>query len=50
LLSNSDTVGHQIRLFKRTLEEAEKVFADKDAKNLQALLDEAKENRDRLSA
>jgi prephenate dehydrogenase len=50
LLSNSDAVCHQIRLFKRTLEEAEKVLADKDAKNLQALLDEAKENRDRLSA
>ncbi|MBV8329024.1 MAG: prephenate dehydrogenase/arogenate dehydrogenase family protein [Verrucomicrobia bacterium] len=50
LLSNSDAVGHEIRLFKRKLEEAEKVLADKDAKNLQALLDEAKQNRDRLSA
>jgi prephenate dehydrogenase len=40
----------EIRLFKRALAEAEKVLADKDAKNLQALLDEAKENRDRLSA
>ena len=39
-----------IRLFKRALAEVEKVLADKDAKNLQALLDEAKENRDRLSA
>jgi prephenate dehydrogenase len=50
LLSNADAVGHQIRLFKRALLEAEKVLADKDAKNLQALLDAAKENRDRLSA
>ena len=50
LLSNAEAVGNQIRLFKRALAEAEKVLADKDAKNLQALLDEAKENRDRLSA
>jgi prephenate dehydrogenase len=50
LLSNADAVAHQIRLFRKALVEAEKFLTDKDAKNLQALLDEAKENRDRLSA
>jgi prephenate dehydrogenase len=50
LLSNAEAVAKQIRLFKQALAEAEKVLADKDAKNLQALLDAAKENRDRLSA
>jgi prephenate dehydrogenase len=49
LLSNADAVGRQLRLFKQALSGAEKVLAEKDAKNLQALLDEAKENRDRIS-
>jgi prephenate dehydrogenase len=50
LVSNADAVGHQIQIFRQALIKAEKMLADKDAKNLQALLDEAKENRDRLSA
>jgi prephenate dehydrogenase len=35
--------------FKRELEEAITLLAEKDRKKLQALLDDAKENRDRLS-
>jgi prephenate dehydrogenase len=49
LLSNADAVGEQLQLFRRALEEAEILLAKKDAKNLQALLDDAKQNRDRLS-
>jgi len=48
-LSNSDAVQEQLRAFKRELEEAMVLLAEKDAKKLQALLDDAKENRDRLS-
>jgi hypothetical protein len=36
-------------LFKAELEEALALLALKDTKKLQALLDEAKQNRDRLS-
>ena len=50
LLSNADAVGEQMQLFRRALEEAEALLAKQDAKNLQALLDDAKQNRDRLSA
>jgi len=49
LLSNADAVQEQLRAFKRELEEAMVLLAEKDAKKLQALLDDAKENRDRLS-
>jgi prephenate dehydrogenase len=49
LLSNADAVGEQMQLFRRALEEAEALLAKQDAKNLQALLDDAKQNRDRLS-
>jgi len=49
LLSNADALGAQVRLFRCALEEAESLLAKKDAKNLQALLDDAKQNRDRLS-
>jgi prephenate dehydrogenase len=49
LLSNADAVQEHLHAFKRALEEAITLLAEKDAKKLQALLDEAKENRDRLS-
>jgi prephenate dehydrogenase len=49
LLSNADALQEQLRLFKGELEEALALLALKDTKKLQALLDEAKENRDRLS-
>jgi prephenate dehydrogenase len=49
LLSNADALQEQLRLFKAELEEALALLALKDTKKLQALLDEAKENRDRLS-
>jgi len=49
LLSNADAVQKQLRAFKRELEEAIALLAEKDCKKLQALLDDAKENRDRLS-
>ena len=49
LLSNADAVQEHLRAFKRELEEAITLLDEKDAKKLQALLDEAKENRDRLS-
>jgi prephenate dehydrogenase len=42
-------VQEQLYGFKRELEEAVALLAERDAKKLQALLDEAKENRDRLS-
>ncbi len=50
LLSNADAIEEQIVLFKRGLERVETLLAQKDAKNLQALLDDAKQNRDRLLA
>ena len=49
LLSNAEAVQEQLYGFKRELEEAIALLAERDAKKLQALLDEAKENRDRLS-
>jgi prephenate dehydrogenase len=49
LLSNADAVQEHLGAFKRELEEAMTLLAEKDAKKLQALLDVAKENRDRLS-
>ena len=49
LLSNSDAVQQHLLAFKKLLEEAGILLAEKDAKKLQALLDEAKQNRDRLS-
>jgi prephenate dehydrogenase len=49
LLSNADAVQEHLRAFNRELEEALSLLAEKDAKKLQALLDDAKENRDRLS-
>ena len=49
LLSNVDAVQEQLRTFKTGLEEAIALLAERDAKKLQALLDDAKENRDRLS-
>jgi prephenate dehydrogenase len=49
LLSNAEAVREQLYGFKRELEEAIALLAERDAKKLQALLDEAKENRDRLS-
>jgi prephenate dehydrogenase len=49
LLSNSDAVAEQVRLFRRALDDAERLLLKKDARNLQALLDDAKQNRDRLS-
>jgi prephenate dehydrogenase len=49
LLSNAEAVQEHLRGFKRQLEEAIILLAEKDGKKLQALLDEAKENRDRLS-
>jgi prephenate dehydrogenase len=49
LLSNAEAVQEQLHGFKRELEEAIALLAERDAKKLQALLDEAKENRDRLS-
>jgi prephenate dehydrogenase len=49
LLSNADAVQEHLRAFIRELEEALSLLAEKDAKKLQALLDDAKENRDRLS-
>ncbi len=49
LLSNADAVLEHLGTFKRELEEAMALLAEKDSKKLQALLDEAKENRDRLS-
>jgi prephenate dehydrogenase len=49
LLSNADSVQEQLIGFKGELEEAIAILAERDAKKLQALLDEAKENRDRLS-
>jgi prephenate dehydrogenase len=49
LLSNAGAVQEQLLGFKRALEEAIVILAKRDAKKLQALLDEAKENRDRLS-
>jgi prephenate dehydrogenase len=49
LLSNADAVEEQLRTFKTGLEETIALLAERDAKKLQALLDDAKENRDRLS-
>ena len=49
LLSNAEAVLEQLCGFKSELEEAIVLLAERDAKKLQALLDEAKENRDRLS-
>jgi prephenate dehydrogenase len=49
LLSNADAVQEHLRAFNRELEETLSLLAEKDAKKLQALLDDAKENRDRLS-
>jgi prephenate dehydrogenase len=49
LLSNADGVREHLCEFKRQMEEAISILAQKDAKKLQALLDEAKQNRDRLS-
>jgi prephenate dehydrogenase len=49
LLSNSDAVKQHLLAFKDQLEEALTLLSDKDAKKLQALLDDAKQNRDRLS-
>ena len=49
LLSNADALQEQLRLFKAELEEALALLALKDTKKLQALLDAAKQNRDRLS-
>jgi prephenate dehydrogenase len=49
LLSNADAVGKQLQHFRRALEEAQGLLAKKDAKNLQALLDDAKQSRDRIS-
>jgi prephenate dehydrogenase len=49
LLSNSDAVKQQLLAFKDLLEEAFTLLSEKDAKKLQALLDDAKQNRDRLS-
>jgi prephenate dehydrogenase len=49
LLSNADAVLEHLGTFKRELEEAMILLAERDVKKLQALLDEAKENRDRLS-
>jgi prephenate dehydrogenase len=49
LLSNAEAVQEHLRGFKMELEEAIIILAEKDGKKLQALLDEAKENRDRLS-
>jgi prephenate dehydrogenase len=49
LLSNSDAVKQHLLGFKDLLEEALTVLTEKDAKKLQALLDDAKQNRDRLS-
>jgi prephenate dehydrogenase len=48
-LSNADAVQEQLRAFKTGLEEAIALLAERDAKKLQALLDDAKENRDRLT-
>ncbi|HEY6842254.1 MAG TPA: prephenate dehydrogenase/arogenate dehydrogenase family protein [Chthoniobacterales bacterium] len=49
LLSNADALQEELRLFKAELEEALALLALKDTKKLQALLDAAKQNRDRLS-
>jgi prephenate dehydrogenase len=49
LLSNADVLQEHLLAFKRELEAAITLLAEKDAKKLQALLDDAKENRDRLS-
>jgi prephenate dehydrogenase len=49
LLSNSDAVKQHLLGFKDLLEEALTLLTEKDAKKLQALLDDAKQNRDRLS-
>jgi prephenate dehydrogenase len=49
LLSNAEAVQDHLREFQTELEEAIIILAEKDGKKLQALLDEAKENRDRLS-
>jgi prephenate dehydrogenase len=49
LLSNSDAVKQHLLAFKELLEEALILLTEKDAKKLQALLDDAKQNRDRLS-
>ena len=49
LLSNAEAVQEHLRGFKKELEEAIILLAEKDGEKLQALLDEAKENRDRLS-
>ena len=49
LLSNSEAVKQHLLAFKVLLEEALILLSEKDAKKLQALLDDAKQNRDRLS-
>ncbi|MGB7848808.1 MAG: prephenate dehydrogenase dimerization domain-containing protein, partial [Candidatus Acidiferrum sp.] len=49
LLSNAVAVQEHLHAFKRELEEAIILLSEKDAKKLQALLDDAKQNRDRLS-
>lgn len=49
LLSNADAVKQHLLEFKDLLDEAVTLLTEKDAKKLQALLDDAKENRDRLS-
>jgi prephenate dehydrogenase len=49
LLSNADAVQEHLRGFKLELDEAITLLGERDAKKLRALLDDAKENRDRLS-
>jgi prephenate dehydrogenase len=49
LLANADEVREHLDAFKGELEAAINILAEKNAKKLQALLDDAKENRDRLS-
>jgi prephenate dehydrogenase len=49
LLSNASAVKQHLLAFKGLLDEAVTLLSEKDAKKMQALLDDAKENRDRLS-
>jgi prephenate dehydrogenase len=49
LLSNADAIKPHLLAFKDLLDKAVTLLSEKDAKKLQALLDDAKENRDRLS-
>jgi prephenate dehydrogenase len=48
-LSNASAVKQHLLAFKGLLDEAVTLLSEKDAKKMQALLDDAKENRDRLS-